>query len=144
MDRDGVGDACDPFPEDTDNLGACLTDRDRLIAQISTRRMQNSELRTENDRLRVELEKCQSAGQDEDGDGVADTEDQCPESPPGGKVDARGCTLAQFCGAIDVSPFSGLLECFKADWMADEKHQFPGDCQIVTRGFKLRCVAGGH
>lgn len=51
---------------------------------------------------------------DSDDDGVRDTLDQCPGTPPGSKVDASGCTVAPEAGDSDK------------DGVADTHDQCPG------------------
>lgn len=100
-DGDGVGDACDPYPDEPDNLAACIESRPT----------------------------------DADGDGIRDTRDDCSGTTEGGAVDAEGCTLAQYCGSIEVSDVRGRRECAKADWRNDEPLMGARirDCRIVRR-----------
>jgi hypothetical protein len=48
MDSDGLGNACDPYPANADNLGMCLS-------QVSEKESLISSLISENARLREEL-----------------------------------------------------------------------------------------
>ncbi|MCW5890612.1 MAG: hypothetical protein KIT14_08675 [bacterium] len=61
-----------------------------------------------------------AATADADGDGVRDAADACADTPAGAVVDARGCSQAQFCGAVDVSTKAGRNVCKKSDWNNDE------------------------
>ena len=92
-DGDRFGDVCDAYPQDPDNLGACLADVSELLDEV--------------DALRDEL-------QDKDGDGVIDRYDACEDSrrPP---VDSAGCSQTQFCTAMTTA-----ATCARADWLNDE------------------------
>jgi hypothetical protein len=61
-----------------------------------------------------------AATADADGDGVRDGADACADTPAGAVVDARGCSQAQFCAAIDASTKTGRTICKKSDWNNDE------------------------
>jgi len=65
---------------------------------------------------------------DEDGDGVGDDDDLCPDSlPPPEPVDADGCDAFQFCGF-----YSCGVGCQLADFLGDEAEDpFPEDCTVV-------------
>lgn len=118
-DVDLLGDVCDPFP----------TDRDNEQAQCE-----------------ADLAQCLSAGiPDADGDSEADPTDKCPDTPAGAAVDDAGCSLTQFCSAIDVTTHYGKHACLRSDWKNDEPRKlFPRDC-TVNRGGRgrndNRCVA---
>src|SRR5262245_18820419 len=60
---------------------------------------------------------------DQDGDGVADSADRCPQTPSGTAVDATGCSLAQFCHSFEVVSAEGRRSCRRADWKNDEPLQ---------------------
>jgi hypothetical protein len=74
---------------------------------------------------------------DPDGDAVPAVLDRCADTPKGLAVDDRGCSLAQFCGAIDARGPRGRALCRAADWRGDEPLGFPLDC----RPLGARCVA---
>ena len=48
----------------------------------------------------VELEVTQKAATDDDGDGVADSEDKCAGTPAGAQVDEDGCSVAPSVGKV--------------------------------------------
>lgn len=113
-DGDARGDACDPFPDDADDLRACLDvtalleeQVEDLAAEVEALREANSALAAENERLRALLA-------DEDEDGVPAAEDECPGTAPGAPVDAAGCSASQRCGAIAIDGLRGLLSCVSA------------------------------
>jgi hypothetical protein len=67
---------------------------------------------------------------DADADGVRDPGDSCLGSEPGAAVDGVGCSVAQFCSAIDASTGSGRAICNHADWLNDEPlSDSPNDCK---------------
>jgi hypothetical protein len=111
-DLDGVGDACDEFPNGGSALDQCLDELDALLRDP---------------RL-----------VDSDADGEADASDLCPATPAAAAVDEAGCSVHQFCGAIDPGSFLGRRTCALADWRNDEPlRSSRGDCRVV-RGV---CVA---
>jgi hypothetical protein len=60
---------------------------------------------------------------DDDGDGVCNNEDECPDSKPGEQVDENGCDHFQFCKQFRLG-----IRCLKADFLDDEDARFPRDC----------------
>lgn len=135
-DADGHGDACDLFPDDTDNLLACVAarqddaaliadlqdDNARLQAQVASLQTENSQLRSRVAELFAENARLRGLLADADGDGVPDSADRCPASPAGSHVDAAGCSLSQFC-ALWTTP----AICGAADW--GEPQVGRGDCR---------------
>ncbi len=74
---------------------------------------------------------------DDDADGLIDISDHCPDSERGAPIDARGCTQAQFCGALDAGTRAARRICKRSDWGNDEPLAAkPGDCGVKAR----RCV----
>ena len=114
LDEDGVGDACDPFPEDPNNRAA---------------------------QCEEDLAACEAvpAFVDTDGDGEEDSTDACPGTLAF-VVDQAGCSLAQFCAAIDVSTNTGARMCRNGDWGNDEPITNPKDCVVVKQVQPPVCV----
>jgi len=117
-DRDGVGDACDARPGESDAaIPQCRYDLG--VAE-------------------EELAQCFAEPRfvDADRDGVHDGHDLCAQTPLGPVVvDDAGCSLAEFCAARGS-------DCERADWRNDEPKK-PADCRRVgskKRGY--RCVPG--
>jgi hypothetical protein len=106
QDLDLIGDVCDPFPDDSDNDQAqCEADLAQCLAGLVP---------------------------DQDGDGEADATDACPDTPEGAAVDQAGCSLAQFCAAIDATTADGAKVCKNSDWRNDEPlaASNKGDCRV--------------
>jgi hypothetical protein len=108
VDRDEFGDACDPFPSDENNLGACLgvvgdqsSSIDRLTDDLG--QLQN-QLDILNDRLA-----------DSDGDGTIDSYDTCGATIAGESTDHSGCSASQYCASM-----ANRRLCENADWNNDE------------------------
>jgi hypothetical protein len=112
-DGDGLGDSCDPFPNDSDNVGACLADRDTIAA--------------DRDRLAAANAALLAQITDDDGDGVPNSLDRCPNTPAGAAVDAEGCTQDQFCVRWALR-----RQCNMADWKNDEPTR-AHDCAWTRR-----------
>jgi hypothetical protein len=105
-DLDLIGDVCDPFPNDSDNEQA---------------------------QCEADLAQCQAGvTPDQDGDGEANATDACPDTPSGAAVDQAGCSLAQFCAAIDATTAQGAKVCKNSDWRNDEPlaASNKGDCKV--------------
>ena len=68
---------------------------------------------------------------DEDGDGESDYTDLCPNTPAGEEVDANGCSLAEYCTAIDASTPEGRKICDRSDWKNDEPLNNKGNCDAI-------------
>jgi hypothetical protein len=173
-DFDLIGDVCDPFPNNRDNdqaqcdadfaqCTANLTSCSAGLAQASEDLVGcQSELETTQATLvgtQADLATCDvdladvrsqlaAATADADGDGIRDLDDDCPGTPPGVEVDHRGCSLAQFCGAIGVQDTVGRRICKKADWKNDEPLMTSRtrDCDVDhNRGIADdRCVPAAH
>lgn len=100
-DNDRIGDVCDAYPDDSDNLGACLIDNQQKTSEIQ--------------QLSALVNSLQSQLADTDHDGVIDTYDRCSLTVTGAAVDAQGCSVEQFC-----SGYTASSTCKAADWMNDE------------------------
>lgn len=132
-DADDFGDACDPYPDDPDNLGACVAENGALFQTVGEQGSRIAALEEENASLRAQLT-------DTDGDGVIDAADACSDTVGGSVVDADGCSRGQFCSAIAIDSVGAILQCVTA--------RFEGDVHASCRfGFKGRkgrglvCVA---
>lgn len=129
QDNDVFGDVCDPFVSDADNLTLCLSERETSLGELG-------ELEEENTLLRNLLS-------DEDSDGELDKSDACPGTGFGMAVDDSGCSLEQFCAAINVSGPRGKSHCTRGDWMNDEPIGSASDCVVAKvkgRASRTDCV----
>ncbi len=106
-DGDDLGDVCDPYPFEADNLQACLNDGDGLREIVDEQSDTITELQSKNEELRSLLG-------DADEDGVVDIADDCPGTPVGAGVGADGCTNEQYCGAISVDSLANFRQCWRA------------------------------
>lgn len=131
-DDDGLGDVCDPFPEEADNLGECLelraADQEQIAAQLA-----------EIARLEAELAMCSAGGGDADDDGVEDGADLCPETPAGSAVDTDGCSLEQVCSAIEIEGVRDIVRCVHIRWQHAEDD---GHRRRPNRGCRVGYVGG--
>jgi len=76
---------------------------------------------------------------DTDGDGVADYLDECPGTPPGTRVDSRGCALT------DVISLEGVTFGFNsAEITADERGTLAEAVSILERYPNVRVEVAGH
>jgi hypothetical protein len=76
--------------------------------------------------------------------GVPDATDRCGSTPTGRTVDPSGCTLEEFCAAVDATTSRGAKLCRNSDWGNDEplmKHA-EADCRVAGRRRAARCVGG--
>ena len=56
-------------------------------------------------------------------------------------VDSDGCSLLQFCSAIDANSNYGRKICRSSDWKNDEPLKNKGDCKPFKKGFSdFSCV----
>jgi DNA-binding beta-propeller fold protein YncE len=114
MDKDGMGDVCDPFPANPDNLLACMNENAQFSLQILKLQMENATLANSNRLLSEENAGLKLLITDNDADGIYNTFDTCPNSPANTTVDSTGCSRAQFCGK-----YTNRTQCAAADWKND-------------------------
>jgi hypothetical protein len=110
-----------------DELDAAREETARLAGDLAAARR---DLESCEARLAGALSELAAALADSDADGVRDAGDACPGSAAGSEVDAVGCSLAQFCAAIDASTGTGRSTCNHSDWRNDEPlSDSPNDCK---------------
>jgi hypothetical protein len=124
-DGDTLGDVCDPFPNDPDNdLVQCLADLAEITADHDACHEELEGVEAELGDAMTALDNAMTAlGEataDADGDGHRDQSDRCAGSEAGVEVDEAGCSLRQFCTAIDATTRAGKRACRAADWDNDE------------------------
>jgi hypothetical protein len=136
-DLDGLGDLCDPYPADPDNLGMCLGDLSTCQGDLATCESDLSFCQGDLSACQADLSLCQQENvqlqeqiadllellSDTDGDGVLDSTELCPGTPAGSAVDLGGCSLTQFCAR-----WQNRSSCKAADWQNDEPVK-AGDCR---------------
>jgi hypothetical protein len=110
---------------------------ERARAEGDRSREQLAETRGRIDELEGTLDEARAQLADADGDGVRDALDRCAETGEAERVDARGCSLRQFCAAHDVREDEGRATCWVADFQNDEPLGHPADCRATSRA----CVA---
>lgn len=90
-----LGDKTKPF---LGNSNPVSTLYDELLEQNTLIAEQNALIarqKAENDAVKADLAKLDAELADDDGDGVANRFDQCPDTPKGTKVDGAGCPLPE-------------------------------------------------
>lgn len=145
-DEDAFGDACDPFPDDADNLMACLDElgagsedctaaledlatcnedvetcgndlavcdeaRTALKGDLAVAKHQLATCAANLGAAEAELAELRPLLADDDGDGVVNVADQCPDTADSSAVDPSGCSHVQFCREIDVSRIRTAAVC---------------------------------
>jgi len=125
--RDGLA-ACQS------NVAAASSEASRLGAQLALAQAGLATAQTELRATQAELAGAQgalaAALADADADGVRDPGDLCLGSEPAAAIDGVGCSLAQFCAAIDATTGSGRASCNHSDWRNDEPlTDSPNDCK---------------
>lgn len=112
-----------------EDLLDCEAKVDRLEGELADSEQALDAARAERDQLQDQLDEVLD---DADGDGVPAIADLCPRTPHQNgvpaRVDASGCSQAEFCSAIDLSGKVGTSVCNQADWMNDEPGSNPADC----------------
>lgn len=91
LDGDDFGDVCDPYPDDADNVGACLMEVEGLGEYVAELENTVQGLSEENQELRMAL-------QDDDQDGIVNGLDLCPGTDTRGRVDRDGCRPGKASG----------------------------------------------
>ena len=126
FDADEFGDACDPYPADAENLLVCLGEVSGLSDEV--------------DLLREEVASLRAQIEDNDGDGVIDSNDACPETPAGSEIDSSGCSRGQLCEAVgSVDSLQSVFQCVGQSFEGDDRWR---SCRISwdrTAG-SLTCV----
>ncbi len=129
-DFDGLGDLCDPYPDDSDNLAMCLGDLSNCQGDLSNCEADLSFCQgdlslceQDNALLQQQIADLLELLSDTDGDGVLDSTELCPGTPARQAVDLGGCSQTQFCAR-----WLSRSHCKAADWQNDEPVK-AGDCR---------------
>jgi hypothetical protein len=77
-----------------------------------------------------------AATADADNDGLSNRYDHCSGTTSGAAIDNSGCSLVQFCSAINATTASGKTLCKKSDWKNDEPLMSAkeADCMVQKGG----------
>lgn len=113
-DGDALGDSCDEYPLDADNLGACLNETFGFAELIIAQTGEIESLQAENDRLASFLS-------DDDNDGKISFQDSCPGTESGAKINSKGCSLTQYCEAIPAETKAKRKTCKQANFKGKKK-----------------------
>jgi hypothetical protein len=84
------------------------------------------------DELEIALAAARGELADDDGDGVWNDSDRCPDTSNGDGVDFSGRSAAQFCKRYEVDQDEGRAACWNADFVNDEPSGNPGDCKASS------------
>ena len=173
-DHDGVGDACDncpgvPNPDQADTDKDGLGDACDNCSTVANRDQKDSdgdgrgdacEDDSDGDGMPSTADNCPTFYNpdqaDTDADGVGDACDECPNTPAGRPVDAKGCTAiipADFDGDgdVDMTDFAHLQLCLQGTAIeqtdpACQNAKLDGDTYVSRSDLDLftRCMSGSH
>jgi DNA-binding beta-propeller fold protein YncE len=135
-DLDGIGDACDPFPNDQDNIAACMGANAHLQSNLFLLTQENATLTTTNQILATDNSSLTATNQrlteenslfrqklaDDDSDGIVNIADTCAATPSSDTINVTGCSKKQFCASIRF-----IEICKTADW-DNNGLKFTSDC----------------
>ncbi len=120
-DGDMLGNSCDPYPNDSDNVEACLAEFEevdefalRIEGEADALSASLVEVESEIETLveaQASLEAEAALIDDTDLDGVSDIIDICPDSLATESVDGEGCSQSQACGRVAVDSFADFKAC---------------------------------
>jgi hypothetical protein len=109
-DGDELGDSCDPYPDQRDNLNACLVQSNFAQAlgaaqseEVATLVAESERLRAENRLLREQIERLRAGIDDGDAHAASALPDQCV----GETSTAAGSAETELCGVPELSARSG-------------------------------------
>ncbi len=113
------------------DLGQCQTDLSQTASDLSQCQADLGTTLGDLATCSTDLAAADAQLVDPDGDGIPFVSDRCAGSGAVG-VDADGCSLAQFCEAIDASAPQGNRRCRRSDWRNDEAIMplDDRDCQV--------------
>ncbi len=119
------------------DLGWTQVEASRLEAELVLAQSAAHEAQAERALAQAQLAHAQAALAaalaDADADGVRDAGDSCLGTGSAAAVDGLGCSLAQFCSAIDATTGSGRATCNHVDWRNDEPlTDSPNDCKAAA------------
>jgi hypothetical protein len=97
QDGDGLGDACDAFPSESNHeLAQCALELNAMEADLLACQSSSQQWEATIEELQQRVQELESTlATDSDGDGVLDTTDTCPGTPGRSRTDAEGCAWFQ-------------------------------------------------
>ena len=121
----------DQLSECAVGFAMCSDSSAQLQVDLSTTRDALDRTEGELDQALTDLAEATA---DSDEDGVRDTADTCLGTERASEVDGVGCSVKQFCAAIDASTRMGEAVCKMSDWQNDEPLGNPADCAAQKQG----------
>jgi OOP family OmpA-OmpF porin len=90
-----LGNGSKPYLGNSNPVATLAKGYDELVADRDALVAANKKLEADNQTLRNDLDLLADGLKDDDGDGVANKYDKCPNTPQGVKVDGSGCPLPE-------------------------------------------------
>ncbi|WP_262249809.1 OmpA family protein [Parapedobacter soli] len=90
-----LGNKSKPFLANSNPVSAMQKDYQAQYDEILAQKAALDAQRTENEKLQAQIERLYADLADDDGDGVANRYDKCPDTPEKTKVDGAGCPLPE-------------------------------------------------
>lgn len=90
-----LGNSSKPYLGNSNPVATLAQSYDELLADREALKVAYQELKNDNSKLEDELSSLAAQLKDDDGDGVANMYDKCPNTPQGVKVDGSGCPLPE-------------------------------------------------
>ena len=90
-----LGDGSKPYLGNSNPVATLARDYDDLKAERDALATTNRQLEASNQALKDQFNSLSDELKDDDGDGVANKYDKCPNTPQGVKVDGSGCPLPE-------------------------------------------------
>lgn len=91
-----LGNGSKPYLGNSNPVATLAQGYDELVADRQALADANRRLQAENEALRSDFDVLANELKDDDGDGVANKYDKCPNTAAGVKVDGSGCPLPEF------------------------------------------------
>lgn len=90
-----LGNSSKPYLGNSNPVATLAKSYDELLADRDALKQAYHDLQSNNSKLEGELNSLTEQLKDDDGDGVANMYDKCPNTPQGVKVDGSGCPLPE-------------------------------------------------
>lgn len=90
-----LGNSSKPYLGNSNPVATLAQGYDELVAERQALVDANRQLQAANEALRDDFDSLANGLKDDDGDGVANMYDKCPNTPQGVKVDGAGCPLPE-------------------------------------------------